>query len=109
MANNSEIHKIVVDDRIIGVLNFNLMIPVTESQISPVDLKIHLNDTPQMKAWKRLCIKELDWCRNPKNEVIIRDKAKNIYTLCTTDSKFKGKSRCLDFIRLEEACDKYNT
>ena len=108
MANNSEIHKIIVEDRLIGVLNFNLMIPVTEKQLIPVDLKVHPNDAPNVKAWKRLCTKELKWCRKAENEVIVRDKARNIYHLCTMDDKFQGKKRCLDFKRLEEVCKKYN-
>lgn len=45
MANNSELHKIEVEGRLIGVLNFNLMIPVTEAQLIPIDLKVHSNDT----------------------------------------------------------------
>ena len=80
-------------------------------QLKPVDLKIHDNDTPEMKSWKRLCIKELKWCRNKNNETIIRDKARNIYLLCTADEAekpFKGKKRCLDFRKLETVCDKYN-
>lgn len=108
IANNSEIHKIIVDNKLIGVLNFNLMIPVTERQLIPVDLKVHDNDLPAMKAWKRLCIKELKWCRKSENSVIIRDKVKNLYLLCMTDKNFKGKKRCLDFKKLEQVCDKYN-
>lgn len=108
MANNSEIQKIVVDGKLIGVLNFNLMIPITEQQLIPVDLKIHHNDSPEIKSWKRICKKELEWCQIRENEIIIRDKAKNIYHLCTTESDFKGKKRCLDFKKLERVCEKYN-
>lgn len=116
MANNSELHKIEVEGKLIGVLNFNLMIPVTEAQLIPVDLKVHSKDTPAVKAWKRLCIKELKWCRNKDNETVIRDKARNLYHLCTTEQLlpngqpkiFKGKNRCVDFKKLEKVCDKYN-
>ena len=111
MANNSELEKIEVEGKLIGVLNFNLMIPVTEHLLKPVDLKIHNNDSPAAKAWKKLCIKELKWCRNKRNETVIRDKAKNLYLLCTSDNSgnvFKGKKRCLDFKKLEVVCDNYN-
>lgn len=108
MANNSEIQKIIVDEKLIGILNFNLMIPVREAQLIPIDLKIYTKDTSKVKAWKRLCAKELKWCRNPENEVIIRDKARNLYHLCLMDNCFKGKKRCLDFQKLEEVCDRYN-
>lgn len=98
------------------------MIPVTEAQLTPVDLNIHPNDTSEMKHWKKLCIKELKWCRNKAHETIIRDKARNLYHLCTSDDEesaakksdnkpkaFKGKKRCLDFKKLEKICDKYNS
>ena len=75
MANNAELQKIEVEGKLIGVLNFNLMIPVTENQLTPVDLKIHPNDESAIKAWKKLCIKELKWCRKKENVTLIRDKA----------------------------------
>lgn len=97
---NAELHKIEVEGKLIGVLNFNLMIPVTDSQLMKVDLQIHNNDSIPVKAWKKLCIKELNWCRD--NDKTIRDKAQNIYLLCTNEKQaFKGKVRCLDFHKLE--------
>ena len=108
MANNAEFQKIVVEDKLIAVLNFNLMIPVTDKQLIPVDLKIHNNDAKDVKSWKGLCIKELKWCRKPDNETIIRDKAKNLYILCADEEKeFKGKKRCVDFKKLEKVCERY--
>ena len=107
MANNAELHKIEAEGKLIGVLNFNLMIPVTDSQLMKVDLQIHNNDSIPVKAWKKLCIKELNWCRD--NDKTIRDKAQNIYLLCTNEKQaFKGKVRCLDFHKLETVCDNYN-
>lgn len=106
MRDNAEIQKIYDGNKIIGVLNYNLMIPVMKNQISPVDLKIHRNDSYEIKAWKNLCIKELKWCR--KNEKIIRDKAKNILFLFSNEEGFKGRKRCLDFDKLEQECRKYN-
>lgn len=109
MANNAELHKIEVEGKLIGVLNFNLMIPVTDAQLIPVDLRIHKNESLTKKAWKRLCIKELNWCRKGGNDKLIRDKAKNLFLLCTSATAFNGKKRCLDYIRLEKVCDKYNS
>ena len=108
MANNAELHKIIVDDKLIAVLNFNLMIPVTEKQLIDIDLKEHKNDSYSIKAWKRLCIKELKWCRKPENETIIMDKVRNLYLLCTSGREFKGKKRCVDFEKLEKVCLRYN-
>lgn len=98
--------KLYDKNKLIAVLNFNLMIPVTSSQLVPVDTKIHPDDSPSTKARKILCAKELKWCR--KNEIIIRDKAKNIYNLYLNAPDFKGRIRCLNFPKLEKVCDKYN-
>ncbi len=106
MSDNAELQKIYDKDKLIAVLNFNLMIPVTSAQLIPVNLKINPNDSPSVKARKTLCIKELKWCR--KNEIIIRDKAKNIYNLYLNEPNFKGHIRCLNFPKLEKVCDKYN-
>ena len=54
----------------------------------------------------QLCIDELKWCR--KNQESIVNKANVLYNLCLGDTGYKGKSRCLDFKKLEYICDKYN-
>lgn len=93
--------------KLLGVLNYNLMIPVEEQQLIKVDLKTNKVDTVRDKYYKQLCIDELNWCR--KNADIIINKANCLYTLCMGESNYKGKDRCLDFKRLEMECDKYNT
>ncbi len=99
----------IVDKRgkLIGVLNYNLMIPVTDEQIQQVDLRKKRSDTPADKHYKDLCIDELDWCR--RNQEIIVNKANVLYSLCTDTSDYKGKDRCLDFKKMETICDKYNS
>lgn len=91
--------------KLIGVLNYNLMIPVKEELIQKVDLKIMKSDTPATKHYKNLCIDEKTWCI--KHQETICNKANVLYELCTTDSKYKGKVRCVDFKKLEGICDKY--
>ncbi len=93
--------------KLIGVLNYNLMIPVEDAQIQKVILKENRDDTTAEKHYKQLCIDELTWCR--KNQENIVNKAKVLYDLCEKDSKYKGKVRCLDFKKLEQVCDRYNT
>lgn len=96
--------------RLIAVLNFNLMIPVEEDQLIPMDLRIYKNDTQEVKAYKNLCIKEISYCRQKDFSKVIRDKALNLYDMCTAaNSIYKGKSRCVDFKKLEEVCRKYNS
>ena len=96
--------------RLIAVLNFNQMIPVEDAQLIPVDLKIYQNDTEKMKAYKVLCINEIEYCRRKDISKRIFDKANTLYDLCTSkEPNFKGKSRCVDFKKLEQVCAKYNT
>lgn len=92
--------------KLLGVLNYNLMIPVKEQQLIKVNLKISKNDSAGDKHYKQLCIDELNWCR--KNSDTIINKANCLYNLCTEESNYKGKNRCLDFKRLETECEKYN-
>lgn len=95
----------IIDKRgkLIGVLNYNLMIPIYEQQVIKVDLKIHKSDSTSDKYYKQLCIDELNWCRKHADTII--NKANCLYKLCLSNSNYK----CLDFIRLEAACDKYNS
>ena len=92
--------------KLLGVLNYNLMIPVNNPQLIKVNLKPDKTDSPSDKYYKQLCIDELNWCR--KHAEIIINKANCLYNLCTSNSNYKGKSRCLDFKRLELECTKYN-
>ena len=93
--------------KLIGVLNYNLMIPIEEQQLIKVNLKYSKNEPVREKYYKQLCIDELNWCR--KNADTIINKANCLYNLCVNGSNYKGKSRCLDFKRLEIECAKYNT
>lgn len=92
--------------KLLGVLNYNLMIPIEDQQLIKMNLKINKTDSVTNKHYKQLCIDELTWCR--KNSDIIINKARCLYELCIGKSNYKGKNRCLDFIKLEYACDKYN-
>lgn len=92
--------------KLLGVLNYNLMIPVEEQQLLKVDLKADKDDSVGEKYYKQLCIDELNWCR--KHADVIINKANCLYQLCMSESNYKGKARCLDFKRLEIECEKYN-
>ena len=99
----------IIDKRgkLIGVLNYNLMVPVTDEQIQRIDLGKMRTDTPADKHYKDLCIDELAWCR--RNQENIVNKANVLYSLCTELSDYKGKDRCLDYKKMEKICDKYNS
>ncbi len=107
MRSKADFDKIIdKHGKLLGVLNYNLMIPVEEAQLIKVKLKSNKNDTIKDKHYKQLCIDELSWCR--KNADTIVNKANCLYNLCINDSNYKGKDRCLDFKKLEIACEKYN-
>lgn len=99
----------IIDKRgkLIGVLNYNLMVPVTDEQIQRIDLGKMRTDTPADKHYKDLCIDELTWCR--RNQENIVNKANVLYNLCMEPSDYKGKDRCLDYKKMEKICDKYNS
>lgn len=107
MKPRADFDKIVnKQGKLIGVLNYNLMIPVNEKQLIKVDLKPSKTDSVNEKHYKQLCIDELNWCRQHAD--IIVNKANCLYKLCAEDSKYKGMSRCLDFKSLEMVCAQYN-
>ena len=95
------------DGKILAALNFNLMIPVEEAQLSMVDINIKPKDSEFQRKYKILCRKELTWCRNHKDNII--NKAKCLYELYHSGSSFAAKKRCLNFPLLENECKKYNT
>lgn len=92
--------------KMLGVLNYNLMIPVEDKQLIKVNLKQDKKDTIAEKHYKQLCVDEITWCR--KNAEVIINKANCLYDLCTNNSNYKGKDRCLDFEKLEKECIRYN-
>ena len=63
MKNSVDFMKIHHGDKLIGVLNFNNMIPVNEKVIVPLDMKIRSGDTAPIKYYKVLCSKQLKWCQ----------------------------------------------
>ena len=108
MVPRADFDKIVdKHGKLLGVLNYNLMIPVDEPQLIKVDLTPNKFDTASDRYYKQLCIDEITWCR--KHAEIITNKANCLYQLCMDESNYKGKDRCLDFKRLEQECEKYNS
>ncbi|MBQ5932681.1 MAG: type III toxin-antitoxin system ToxN/AbiQ family toxin [Lachnospiraceae bacterium] len=106
MKSALDFEKIEVEGKLLGVLNYNLMIPIQDRQLQIVDLVSHKRDREPVKRYKELCRKELLWCNNHSETIC--NKANVIYKQCTGNGNYKGKSRCLDFIRLERECDRYN-
>ena len=58
MKNSMDFSKIEVNGKLLGVLNFNLMIPIEEEQLQLVDTTIFKRDKENIKYYKRLCVQE---------------------------------------------------
>ena len=105
MKNDVDFTRIFDGDKIIGVLNFNNMIPVDESVVRKFNVKINKNDDYKQKAYKNLCAKELDWVQ--RNQPAIIKKANKLYRMITTnEANHLLRSRCVYFAKLERVLDK---
>ena len=92
------------DGKVLAVLNLNNMIPIQEEYITEIDLKIYPNDIPELRRWKKLCTKELDWCQSHQNE--IERLANELYRIYTSEEPFGKRNICLNFPALEKECRK---
>ena len=75
------------DGNMLAALNLNNMIPICEEDIVEIDLKIYSKDTVEIRRWKKLCIKELNWCQQHQNE--IERLANELYRMYATGVAFK--------------------
>jgi protein AbiQ len=107
MRNSMDFSKIEVDGKLLGVLNFNLMIPIEEQQLQLVSTKVAKRDRENIKHYKRLCEMELEWCH--EHSEIVCNKANVLYQKYISGENFTGRERCLNFPKLETECRKYNS
>lgn len=107
MKSKRDLLKIVVDDKLIGVLNFNSMIPVDECLLKQVDMNVHKTDSASVKHYKGMVKKQLDWCQHNQEQII--NKANKLYALVTErpDDQRDLTRRCCDFKKLEQVLEKY--
>lgn len=93
--------------KLLGVLNINNMIPVTEKVLQRINLNIRKTDSVELRQRKGLLVDEISWCR--KNADLIVRKTQRIYDLVTQtpDEKPRIVKRCCDFTKLERELDKY--
>lgn len=84
------------------------MIPVNNSVISKVNLKLNPHDTPDKTKRKILMQKQLSWCRDHSDTIINR--ANKVYSLITDfpDKNRNLTKRCVDFNKLEQILSKYS-
>lgn len=103
--NDVDFTRIFDGEKLISVLNFNNMIPVTDCFIKKIDLRVSKKDNPSQVNYKKLCIKEIEWCR--KNQEAIVKKANKLYLLVQKPNcSSLLKKRCNDFKKLENVLEK---
>lgn len=92
------------DGKILAILNLNNMIPIRDEYIIPIDLKIKSSDSVSTRQWKKLCAKELNWCR--ANSAEIERLANELHRKYCSGEFFQKRKICLNFPALEEECNK---
>ena len=107
MKNDIDFHKIVDSNgKLIGVLDFNNMIPVRNDVLRKVDIKINPHDSEETKHYKNLVVDQINFCQ--QNQEIIVRKANRLYRLINSRNvNRKLKSRCLNWNRLEIVLARY--
>ena len=105
MRDKIDFKKIVHHGKFIGVLNFNLMIPVEDTLIQKIDTKIRKHDNADTKKKKELLIKELEWCNEHARD--LKNTANVLYAKYVSGEKFSAREQCLDFNRMEIECKKF--
>ena len=109
MKNDVDFHRILdADGKLIGVLDFNNMIPVCEDVLKEVDAKIRPNDNSKTKRYKNLVIDQLNFCR--QNQEILVAKANKLYRMISKkNTSGQLKRRCLKWQKLEEILDRFTS
>ncbi len=105
----NQIDFLKIDNGNLGAINFNNMIPVTEDNISKIEIK-----NIQDKDYKNLLENQLSWCNKKQNKQNILDKAKKLYDYINNPNNIKNvdrwekiKYRCCDFKKLEQLAKVY--
>jgi protein AbiQ len=106
MKKSMDFSKIEVNGKLLGVLNFNLMIPIEKEQLQLVDTTIFKRDRENIRYYKKLCTLELEWCQTNNEDIC--NKANVLYKKYIPNELFAGRNRCLNFPQLEAECEKYN-
>lgn len=106
MRDKIDFKKIVHQGTLLGVLNFNLMIPVEDAQLKRIDTKIRKHDTENVRKRKLLLIQELEWCN--EHVSVLSNTANVLYQKYISGEAFSARKQCLDFPRMEIECQQFN-
>lgn len=105
MKNDVDFTKIYDGGKLVGILNFNNMIPVHEQFIRLLNIKPSLSDSAGTAHYKSMCAKQLTYCQ--RNQDAIVRKANKLYEMITSGKANNLlKRRCCDFSKLEAVLKK---
>ena len=105
MKNDIDFIKIMDNDKLIGVLNLNNMIPINDCYLSPLNLHITPIDNIATKQYKKMARKQLNWCQ--QNQELITKRANKLYNMIKSGKANNFlKKRCCDFEKLERLLEK---
>ena len=107
MKNSVDFHRILDrNGKLIGVLDFNNMIPVREDVVRKIEIKISKRDSEPVKHYKNLVADQITFCQ--QNQDIIVAKANKLYCMINNGSVSGPlKRRCLNWKKLEAVLDRY--
>lgn len=107
MSNSIDFHRIEgADGKLIGVLDFNNMIPVRQDVIRKIDVSITDQDDQAEKYYKNLVRDQISFCR--RNQDILIKKANTLYKLIMEKKAKKTlRERCLNWKKLEIILDRF--
>lgn len=106
MKNGIDFHR-VLDGRgkLIGVLDFNNMIPVRADVVQRIEIRIFSQDSAKVRHYKNLVTDQINFCQ--RNQAVIVAKANKLYRMVQRkNASGPLKRRCLDWKRLEELLEK---
>lgn len=108
MKNDKDFSRIIGSDgKLLGVLNFNLMIPVNRTLISVVDLHVYKSDSKKTAEYKHLMNDQLDWCNDNIDNIIKKANKLYQFVTLTPEKSYSLTHRCCDFKKLESVLDKW--
>lgn len=105
MRDKIDFKKIIYQGELLGVLNFNLMVPVEDILIKKIDTKIRKHDNEEVRIKKELLRKEWKWCNEHARD--LTNTANVLYLKYVSGEHFSAREQCLDFKRMEIECKKF--
>ena len=109
MKNGIDFQRVLDSNgKLIGVLDFNNMIPVRQDVVQKVNIRIDSHDSESARHYKELLSDQLTYCR--RNQEIIVNKANKLYRMVNKKSTSSFlKRRCLNWEKLEEVLDRFKS